>query len=65
MTRLTGLQKSLLLGMLNILLVVQAPLTGDTEGSSTDFNISAGGDNQSLANKMLVLVDVRSIFVDA
>ena len=135
MTRLTGSQKSLFLGMLAILFVAQAPLPGYTEESSTesdqvpipelelikeeetvsiasryeqpiseapsdvyvitdddirqsgaidlptvlrrvpgievmqttgaDFNVSARGDNQLLANKMLVLVDGRSIFVDA
>ena len=135
MTRLTGSQKSLLLSMLTILLVAQAPAIGYTEELSTqsdqalipeldlikeeetvsiasryeqpisqapsdvyvitdedirhsgttdlptvlrripgievmqttgaDFNVSARGDNQLLANKMLVLVDGRSIFVDA
>ena len=135
MTRLTGPQKSLLLGMLTIVLVTQAPLPGYTEEVSTqsdpvaipelelikeeesvsiasryeqpiseapadvyvitdddirqsgaidlptvlrrvpgievmqttgaEFNVSARGDNQLLANKMLVLVDGRSIFVDA
>jgi len=135
MTQLTGQQKSLLLGMLTILLVAQAPLPGYTEEQSTqsdqvvipelelikeeetvsiasryeqpisqapsnvyvitdedirhsgamdiptilrripgmevmqttgaEFNVSARGDNQLLANKMLVLVDGRSIFVDA
>jgi iron complex outermembrane receptor protein len=29
-----------------------------------DFNVSARGDNQLLANKMLVLVDGRSIYID-
>jgi outer membrane receptor protein involved in Fe transport len=33
--------------------------------SGAEFNVSARGDNQLLANKMLVLVDGRSIFVDA
>lgn len=33
--------------------------------TGADFNVSARGDNQLLANKMLVLVDDRSIFVDA
>jgi outer membrane receptor protein involved in Fe transport len=33
--------------------------------TGADFNVSARGDNQLLANKMLVLVDGRSIFVDA
>jgi iron complex outermembrane receptor protein len=135
MTRLTGPHKSLLLGMLTILLVAQAPSPGYTEELSTqsdqalipelelikeeetvsiasryeqpiseapanvyvitdedirhsgatdlptvlrrvpgievmqttgaDFNVSARGNNQLLANKMLVLVDGRSIFVDA
>ena len=135
MTRLTGLQKSLLLGMLTIVLVALAPLPGYTEELSTqsdqalipelelikeeetvsvasryeqpisqspsnvyvitdedirqsgapdlptilrrvpglevmqttgaDFNVSARGDNQLVANKMLVLVDGRSIYVDA
>ena len=32
--------------------------------TGADFNVSARGDNQLLANKMLVLVDGRSIFVD-
>ena len=33
--------------------------------TAAEFNVSARGDNQLLANKMLVLVDGRSIFVDA
>src|SRR5437899_4319269 len=33
--------------------------------TGADFNVSARGDKQLLANKMLVLVDGRSIFVDA
>ena len=33
--------------------------------TGADFNVSARGDNQPLANKMLVLVDGRSIFVDS
>ena len=33
--------------------------------TGAEFNVSARGDNQLLANKMLVLVDGRSIFVDA
>ena len=135
MTRLTGPLKTLLLGILTIVLVAQAPLPGHTEELSTqpdqalipelqlikeeetvsiasryeqpisqapanvyvitdedirqsgapdlptvlrripgievmqttgaDFNVSARGDNQLLANKMLVLVDGRSIYVDA
>ena len=135
MTRLTGPQKSLLLAMLTMVLVAQAPIPGYTEelnrqssqsvipelelikeeetvsiasryeqpiskapsnvyvitdedirhSGATDlptvlrrvpgievmqmtgaeFNVSARGDNQILANKMLVLVDGRSIFVDA
>jgi outer membrane receptor for ferrienterochelin and colicin len=135
MTRLTGPQKSLLLVMLTIVCVAQAPPPGYTEEVSTqadqplipelelikeeetvsiasryeqpiseapadvyvitdedirqsgapdlptvlrrvpgievmqtsgaEFNVSARGDNQLLANKMLVLVDGRSIFVDA
>ena len=134
MTRLTGPQKSLLLGMLAIVFVAQAPTLGYTEELSTqsdqvpipelelikeeetvsiasryeqpiseapsnvyvitdedirqsgapdlptvlrrvpgievmqmtgaDFNVSARGNNQTLANKMLVLVDGRSIYVD-
>lgn len=136
MTRLTGPQKSLLLSMLTIVLVVQAPLPGYTEELSTqsdqpqplipelelikeeetvsiasryeqpisqaasnvyvitdedirqsgatdlptvlrripgmevmqmsgaDFNVSVRGDNQTTANKLLVLVDGRSIYVD-
>ncbi|RMH06922.1 MAG: TonB-dependent receptor [Nitrospirae bacterium] len=32
--------------------------------SGADFNVSARGDNQPRANKMLVLVDGRSIFID-
>jgi len=32
--------------------------------TGAEFNVSARGDNQLLANKMLVLVDGRSIFVD-
>ena len=134
MTRLTGLQKSLLLGMLTIVLVAQAPLPGYTEELSTqsdqalipelelikeeetvsiasryeqpisqspsnvyvitdedirqsgapdlptilrrvpgldvmqttgaEFNVSVRGDNQLLANKLLVMVDGRSIYVD-
>lgn len=32
--------------------------------SGADFNVSARGNNQSFANKMLVLVDGRSIYVD-
>ncbi|MGC3975229.1 MAG: TonB-dependent receptor [Nitrospira sp.] len=32
--------------------------------SGADFNVSARGDNQPFANKMLVLVDGRSIYVD-
>ena len=135
MTRLTGPNKFLLLGMLTIVLVAQAPSPGYTEELSTqpdqalipelelikeeesvsiasryeqpisqapsdvyvitdedirhsgatdlptvlrripgievmqttgaDFNVSARGNNQLLANKMLVMVDGRSIFVDA
>ena len=135
MARLTGPPKSLLLGMLTIVFVAQAPSPGYTEEVSTqpdqvsipelelikeeesvsiasryeqpiseapsdvyvitdedirqsgapdlptvlrrvpgievmqttgaEFNVSARGDNQLLANKMLVLVDGRSIFVDA
>ncbi len=134
MIRLTVLQKSLLLGMLTILLITQAPLPGYTEELSTpstqtvipelqlmkeeetvsiasryeqpisqapsnvyvitdedirhsgatdiptllrrvpgidvmqttgaEFNVSARGNNQLLANKMLVMVDGRSIYVD-
>ena len=33
--------------------------------SGAEFNVSARGDNQLLANKFLVLVDGRSIYVDA
>ena len=135
MTRRAGPQKSLLLGMLTIVFVAQAPTLGYTEELSTEsvqapipelelikeeetvsiasryeqpiseapsdvyvitdddirqsgaidlptvlrrvpgievmqttgaeFNVSARGDNQLLANKILVLVDGRSIFVDA
>ena len=135
MTGLTGSQKTLLLGMLTIVCVAQAPLPGYTEELSTqsdevlipelelikeeetvsiasryeqpisqapanvyvitdedirhsgaadiptilrrvpglevmqttgaDFNVSARGDNKLSANKMLVLVDGRSIYVDA
>jgi iron complex outermembrane recepter protein len=135
MTRVTGFPKSLLLGVLTVMLVAQAPLPGHTEESNTrsnqalipelqlmkeeetvsiasryeqpisqapsnvyvitdedirhsgapdlptvlrrvpglevmqttgaDFNVSARGDNQLVANKMLVLVDGRSIYVDA
>src|SRR5438128_423409 len=32
--------------------------------SGADFNVSARGDNQPSANKMLVLVDGRSIYID-
>ena len=134
MTRLTGAQKSLLLGILTIVLVAQAPLPGYTEELSTqsdqvlipelelikeeetvsiasryeqpisqaasnvyvitdedirqsgatdlptvlrripgmevmqmsgaDFNVSVRGNNQTSANKLLVLVDGRSIYVD-
>lgn len=32
--------------------------------SGADFNVSVRGDNQPLANKLLVLVDGRSIYVD-
>ena len=32
--------------------------------SGADFNVSARGDNQPTANKMLVMVDGRSIYVD-
>ena len=32
--------------------------------SGADFNVSARGDNQTFANKMLVLVDGRSIYTD-
>src|SRR6266487_5055909 len=32
--------------------------------TGTDFNVSARGDNQERANKMLVLVDGRSIYLD-
>ena len=134
MARLTVLQQTLLLGMLTILLVVQTPLSGYAEESSTkskqvpipelelikeeetvsiasryeqpisqapsnvyvitdedirqsgatdiptvlrrvpgldimqvtgaDFNVSARGDNQLFSNKMLVMVDGRSIYID-
>jgi outer membrane receptor for ferrienterochelin and colicin len=134
MTRLRGSQKSLLLGMLTIMCVAQAPTPGYTEEVSTqsdqavipelelikeeetvsiasryeqpitqapanvyvvtdedirhsgatdlptvlrripgievmqmsgaDFNVSARGDNQPFSNKMLVLVDGRSIYLD-
>jgi iron complex outermembrane receptor protein len=33
--------------------------------SGADFNVSVRGDNQLLANKLLVLVDGRSIYIDA
>ena len=33
--------------------------------TGADFNVSARGDNQLVANKMMVLVDGRSIYVDA
>jgi len=33
--------------------------------SGAEFNVSARGDNQPAANKMLVMVDGRSIYVDA
>ena len=33
--------------------------------SGADFNVSIRGDNQLLANKLLVLVDGRSIYIDA
>ena len=135
MTRLRVLQKSLSLGMLTILLVVQVPLPGYTEELSTqsnpalipelqlikeeetvsiasrheqpiskapanvyvitdedirhsgaadlptvlrripglevtqmtgaDFNVSARGNNQLFSNKMLVMVDGRSIYTDS
>src|SRR5579884_160282 len=32
--------------------------------SGADFNVSARGDNQTVANKMLVMMDGRSIFID-
>jgi iron complex outermembrane receptor protein len=134
MTRLTGAQKSLLLGVLTIVLVAQVPLPGYTEESSTqsdqvlipevelikeeetvsiasryeqpisqapsnvyvitdedirqsgaidiptplrrvpgmevmqmngaDFNVSVREDNQTAANKLLVMVDGRSIYID-
>src|SRR5256885_9955030 len=32
--------------------------------SGADFNVSARGDNQPFSNKMLVLVDGRSIYLD-
>ncbi len=32
--------------------------------SGAEFNVSARGDNQLLANKMLVLVDGRSVYID-
>ena len=32
--------------------------------TGADFNVSARGDNQVIANKMLVMVDGRSIFID-
>ena len=134
MTGLTGPQKTLLLGMLTIVCVAQAPLPGYTEElsiqsdqalipelelikeeetvsiasryeqpisqaaanvyvitdediqhsgatdlptvlrripgievmqmSGADFNVSARGGNQPFANKMLVLVDGRSIYID-
>ena len=35
------------------------------QDTGANFNVSSRGDNQLLANKMLVLVDGRSIFVDA
>jgi iron complex outermembrane receptor protein len=135
MTRLTGPPKTLLLGMLTIVLVAQAPLPGNTEELSTqsdqalipelelikeeetvsiasryeqpisqapanvyvitdedirhsgatdiptilrvvpglevmqttgaDFNVSVRGNNQLRANKLLVMVDGRSVFNDA
>jgi iron complex outermembrane receptor protein len=134
-TQLTGPQKSLLIAMLTMMIIAQAPLPGYTEELPTqskqavipelelikeeetvsiasryeqpisqapsnvyvitdedirhsgatdiptilrrvpgldvmqttgaEFNVSARGNNQILANKMLVLVDGRSIFVDA
>ncbi len=134
MARLTVLQQSLLLGMLTIMIVTQAPLTGYTEESSirsdqtlipelqlikeeetvsiasrheqpiskapanvyvitdedirhsgatdiptilrgvpgfevmqttgADFNVSVRGNNQLQANKLLVMVDGRSVFND-
>ncbi len=35
-----------------------------TQTTGAEFNVSARGDNQLLANKMLVLVDGRSIYID-
>ena len=134
MTQLTGPQKSLLIAMLTMMIIAQAPLPGYTEESNArssqavipelelikeeetvsiasryeqpiskapanvyvitdedirhsgatdlptvlrrvpgidvmqvsgaDFNVSARGNNQSFANKMLVLVDGRSIYID-
>ncbi len=32
--------------------------------TGADFNVSARGDNQTVANKLLVMVDGRSIFID-
>jgi iron complex outermembrane recepter protein len=134
MTRVTGFPKSLLLGVLTVMLVAQAPLTGNAKEMRTqsdpalipelqlmkeeetvsiasryeqpisqapsnvyvitdedirhsgatdiptvlrrvpgldimhvtgaDFNVSARGDNQLFSNKMLVMVDGRSIYID-
>jgi iron complex outermembrane receptor protein len=33
--------------------------------TGTDFNVSVRGDNQLIANKLLVMVDGRSIYIDA
>ena len=33
--------------------------------NGTDFNVSVRGDNQPAANKLLVMVDGRSIYIDA
>ena len=33
--------------------------------TGADFNVSARGDNQPFANKMLIMVDGRSIYLDA
>jgi iron complex outermembrane receptor protein len=42
----------------------QIPGLDVIQTSGADFNVSARGDNQAIANKLLVLVDGRPIFLD-
>lgn len=45
-------------------LLRQVPGMEVTQTSAVDFNVSVRGNNQLLANKLLILIDGRSIYID-